>query len=678
MFCSRCGNALNEKNECPVCGGNNNTLPVKNRDNSKIYKIAILSFLVIIIVLLSILLFQKNDDKVILDDTPKTTLEENGNVSRTIMIYMVGSNLESDSGIATADISSIDPSLIDLDNMDILLYTGGTEKWHNFVSNEENAIYHLTSSGFEKIETYKKLNMGSSSTLASFLEYGYENYKNDRYDLIFYNHGGAIDGAIYDDFTNDNLSLMEFEEALDKSPFNSKNRLETVLFRTCLNGTLEVASIFDDYAYYLIASEEVTNGGGSTSVLNFLNDVTKDDTAIDYGKKYIEAYDEQMKHYILSPDHPKMYSIIDLNKISDLWKKFETFIDDVDIDNNYSDIVRLRDSLFQFGYSYYNDNNYDMVDLYSLVVGLDDYTSSNGSEVLELIDDSVIYNWSSSDNFHGLSVYFPYRGEKSIKNKFLNTYKKLEVTSNYKDFIKEFNDKNSSNKESSFASFSNKNEVKLENGNEFTLKLTDAQANDYANSIYILFSKNKDGLYRPIYSSDNAKIDNGYLKTNIADNLIRVRDTSDGTMEYLTVVERSKNDKKTWLTTSVLQYVPGIDEPLSSMKMKPVNVYFDFKDGTPYVTSYVSIGENGAAGSIENIEDYNVIDYFNTGYKIFDKDGKYTDDWDNNGEITGYEFKIKDVEYSKASIDRNSDYYCVFKIQDIYGNVYYSDFMSLK
>ena len=37
--------------------------------------------------------------------------------SRTIMVYMPGSNLESDAGIATADLSSIVPSEVDLNTI---------------------------------------------------------------------------------------------------------------------------------------------------------------------------------------------------------------------------------------------------------------------------------------------------------------------------------------------------------------------------------------------------------------------------------------------------------------------------------------------------------------------------------------------------------------------------------
>ena len=63
--------------------------------------------------------------------------------------------------------------------------------------------------------------------------------------------------------------------------------------------------------------------------------------------------------------------------------------------------------------------------------------------------------------------------------------------------------------------------------------------------------------------------------------------------------------------------------------------------------------------------------------KILDENGNYTEEWDNEGVIKGVELKLKDVAFKRATLDDNGEYYCIFKIQDIYGNVYYSDLMHL-
>ncbi|MDE5888989.1 MAG: hypothetical protein K2H20_03115, partial [Bacilli bacterium] len=353
----------------------------------------------------------------ILNEDKVATLNDG---SRTIMIYMVGSNLETDSKIATSEIETINPESVDLEKTNVLLYTGGTEEWHNFIKNDENAIYQLKSDGFEKIETYEKKNMGDYNTFLDFLEYGSSNYETQYYDLILYDHGGAIHGAIYDDFTNDNLSLDEFKKALEESSFSTKNKLNTVLFRTCLNGTVEVASVFAPYAEYLIASEEITNGKTGESVLNFINDIDENDDGISYGRKFIKAYEEQMENIDpLGFSTVPMYSIVDLSKISEVNKLLEEFISGINLKENYNDIVRIRSSMYQYGYTSFNESIYDTVDLYTLVSKLSKYSSKDADKLLKKIDEAIIYNWSEEKDSHGLSVYFPYNGSPAYQQGFL-------------------------------------------------------------------------------------------------------------------------------------------------------------------------------------------------------------------------------------------------------------------
>lgn len=665
MFCSKCGNILNQDGTCNNC--NNIISNNSNSFNKKQKNILLVMGLVVVILFISLVV------QSILGASILSDVEDNGPKTRTIMIYMVGSNLESESHIASSDIDAIDEEFVDIDNVKVLLYTGGTTKWHNFVSNEENAIYELKSTGFEKVKTFQKLNMGDASTLAEFINYSYDNYKTDKYNLVFYNHGGAIDGAIYDDFSNDNLSLVEFKEALDKTPFKKSENLETILFRTCLNGTLEIANIFEPYADYLIASEEVTNGSRITSVLNYLNDITPDDKTIDYGKKFIAAYDNQMQQLKVPKNYPMMYSIIDLSKMSKLKKELNKFISSIDLDAHYSDIVRLRANLYQFGYSFHDEAAYDMVDLYSLIEGLSQYSTVGGDTLLNIIDESIVYNWSTEDKFHGLSVYFPFRGSKMIQQSFLNEYSNYDVSSNYTKFISSFSEYKNSNKTSSFANFSNKDTVKVENKNEFSLTLTDQQRDDYADSYYILFNKQENGLFKVAYSSDNAELSGNTLKTNISNNLIKIVDKSDNESDYLMVVERMKDGKKS-VTTGVV-FTSFADGRMGSAA---TTAYFDFDENNePYVSSYVTIGEEKSSGAIINPEDYDYAAFLASDYQVLDENGNYTGNLDNQGVVKGYELKIENLGFKRATLDDNDDYYCVFAIMDIYGNIYYSKFLHL-
>lgn len=656
MFCSKCGfNNKNEDKFCVNCGYE----IIKKKDYKK-YIILILLLVIIIMLLISSLLIVKNNGP--------------NSVSRSIMIYMDGSNLESDNKIATSDLDGISPSKVDLENVNVYLYTGGTKKWFNFVSSEENAIYKLTEDGFKKEKIYSKKNMGDPDTLSEFLTYVYKNSKTDKYDLVLYDHGGATDGAIYDDFTDDNLSLTDFKKALELSPFNKRNKLETVLFRTCLNATIEVANSFKNYADYMVASEEVTNGSSNTSVLNYINDITKDDTAITYSKKFISAYEKQMKD--IDPfgfSTNSMYSIINLNIVDEFNDAFDEYIGGVELKNNYNNIVRLRSNLFQFATSA-DDNDYDTVDLYNLIVGLEPYTKIKSTKVKQLYTKLISYNWSSIDEAKGISIYFPYNGSESAQKVLMSVYGDLTYSNNYKKLITSFKDMHENGTVTSFSSKLFNNNISI-NKKEFSLELTNEQANDYADSIYIIFKKEKDGKFTLIYSSDNTKLKNNILKTNISDNLLKVKIDEEDEYFYIPLVERKKDNKKQISFGGILQnYTNGVD-------LKSARWYVGYdKKNKPYVSNVIikDDKEKGIGGAVADLDKYTSYSILSSHYQILDNNGNYTDNWDSNGIIQGYEFKKDEFILEKASLDDNGEYYCIFKIRDIYGKTYYSKLMNLE
>lgn len=630
--------------------------------------IAIVALLICVALVVGVYFYLKKDN----DSTNINREYKEG--TRTVMIYMVGSNLESDNAIATSDINSIKPSEVDLENVNVLLYTGGTTKWHNFVSNDENAIYELTDNGFEKVKTYSKQNMGSYNTFETFLNYAYDNYVTEKYDLIIYDHGGAIDGAVWDDFTSDNLSLVDFKTALNASPFNENNKLEVVLFRTCLNGTIEVADTFDEYAEYLVASSEVTLGSSLTPVLGFLNEIEATDTAVEFGEKFIDEYQGQMNRLDPYGEIGQMYAIVDLSKTGKVVEELEDFIQEIDLDLHYADVVRARSGMFQFAYTYFDQSSYDMVDLYELIEVLSPYSNVNSAEVLSAIDEAVIYNWSTIGDTHGLSVYFPYNGEKNVQTYFLNIYDDIDFNDTYFDFITDFSILSRSNQNSSFSNtLLVESETKVK-GTEFELKLTEEQTRDYAKSGYIIFHKEDDNYYTPIYSSDDTILnEDGTLSTNISNNLIKVYDDEDET--YVQLVERIVDGKKTYYGDVILSYYSSDD--MSEWKTHRATVYYDHKDNDVSVSNIVLKGDEQIDGTVANLEDYDTIQFWNFRYKILDDNGEYTEDWESSATQYGHEFYTdKELWFKRSTLDEG-DYYCVFVVKDIYGNVYYSKLLSV-
>ena len=82
-------------------------------------------------------------------------------VTRTIMLYVVGSDLESEKGIASADINSIDYKNLSKD-VNVVMMLGGTEKWTlSYVDPEETSIYELNNSGMNKVDKQVLKNMNA-------------------------------------------------------------------------------------------------------------------------------------------------------------------------------------------------------------------------------------------------------------------------------------------------------------------------------------------------------------------------------------------------------------------------------------------------------------------------------------------------------------------------------------
>ncbi len=626
---------------------------------NKNQKIIIISLMVVVVLLL----------------TGYVAFGKGGN-TRTVMMYIVGSNLESDASIASADLAAIDTSKVDLEHTNVLIYTGGTKKWHNFIRNDENAIYRLTKEGFQKLESYEQKNMGDPATFLEFLEYGYKNYRADKYDLIMYDHGGAIDGAIYDDFSADNLDLGEFAEVLKKSPFSSRNKIETVIFRTCLNGTVEIASVFSDYAKYLVASEEVSYGSPMTNVLGFLNNVKISDNGMEFGKKFVDQYKNQMG--IIDPYQTKVmtYAVIDLSKIDKVSEALNEYVNSIDLTQDYSSIAITRSNMYQYGEDV---ESYDMIDLYDFATKTDTYSKRSAERLINAVDSAVLYNVSNSSDSHGLSVYLPYRGTDNIKTKFLQLYSRMNKFKDYNSFINKFNSIKDGSK--SFSFNLSKNESKVSQ-NEVQFKLTKEQQKVYSTATYLILEKDKNHpkYYWLLYTSDDLTYKDGVLTTNIGKNMVKLGDKSDPNYKpnYTLVRRRVNGSKKDFYFSAML--LDKDKDIFDSDFQVSATINLVDKNGKPKMDTVTLNSEDKKLdGTLLNIKDFEVFDQWNPRRKIFDDKGKLMPfkDWEAAPTIEGVELNVKDIELSYSGLDANRDFYCLFFIYDMNGHEYNSNLIKI-
>lgn len=185
----------------------------------------------------------------------------------TIMMYVCGSDLESGNGLASADIDEILSVGNQPDDVNIILETGGSKSWTNSQISANNlGRFHVENKKLVKDTTITKANMGKAATFTSFMNWGLDSYPAQKVGVIFWNHGGALDGVCSDEnYDGDSLLNSEVKSALTSVYANhdmTGQKLEFVGYDACLMGLQDVASFNSNFFNYMVGSEEVETGYG--------------------------------------------------------------------------------------------------------------------------------------------------------------------------------------------------------------------------------------------------------------------------------------------------------------------------------------------------------------------------------------------------------------------------------
>ena len=615
-----------------------------------------------ILVLIVAVIFFINKDKIF----------ENVSGKRTIMIYMIGSDLESKYISASTDIEEMINSKADFENINILLYTGGTKEWYNEkIPNDKNALFKVTADGLVLLEEYEESSMGNPDNIEHLLNYSYKNYKAEKYSLIFWDHGGGpIYGYGYDEYhKRDSLTMNELQEALSNSPFGADNKLEFIGFDACLMASVEVAYMISDYADYMIASEETEPGDGWN--YNFLGTITKNTTTYELGQNVLDYYRDYYKKTLTGKGIT--LSLIKLSKIDALEREINNLFKNIDENLliDYSIISRSRSNSKTFGKN--SSSGYDLVDLYDLIENLPSKYDNLKEKVKSAIKDAVVYQTTDLLNTNGISIYFPYENKTDI-NKLLYEYKTFNFAEEYTLFIDNFASKLTGTRLYNWNLENNIPTAKEEDKIEVTIP-NDVKDN-YSSASYIIFEKTEDDYYMPVYKGTDVVLDGNKLSTSITKKALVASD-SDGVELYVTSLEAERGTEYTkYLIPGTLQRWEG--DNFDNFEVEAVYLEFIVDEenqngnigGAIPVISEESISQVSPKSTI-NISDWQLIQLWNYKYKIFDENGKYTNKWNASGVVTGFEAKTSEgFKLEFKDLDASKEYYCLFRIADSQGNVY--------
>lgn len=365
----------------------------------------------------------------------------------TVMVYMVGSDLETGPKNATHNLEEMLKAKLP-PNTNIVIETGGADVANDstrLVPNWINVKRHVIANGkLQQVADLGKVDMGAPATLSDFIAWSKKQYPAGSYKLLMWDHGGGWWGFGGDENTRDatggksSLSLKNLTKAIQDGTQAANIRFDVIGFDACLMATVEVASALSPYSRYLLASQELEPGSGWnwTSVVASASQDPRT-----FGKSVADSYIEKQ-------DNAKSMgtlSLIDLDRIGNVQSALESWSGAVltkvsSSDSSWADVVWKRATALGFGGTgsgQDSDGFLDLIDLKQFARSI--AGAVQGSVPLaNAISQAVVYNNATSNysNASGLSVYFPSRSLNSQWG--IQKYQALDFSPKYRDFANKY------------------------------------------------------------------------------------------------------------------------------------------------------------------------------------------------------------------------------------------------
>lgn len=620
--------------------------------------------------------------------TEERTQQESGSVrdesdKQLLMIYMVGSDLESEAGLASRDIREIVESGFDEENLEVLICTGGTGYWWTEgISNEACGIYEVTDGELKPVYTMENKNMAEAGTLTEFIDYAYGNYMADCYSLIMWNHGGgAVLGFGADEnYDYDALSLEEMDNAFKETMLAADGKkFEWVGFDACLMSMIEVADMLSEYADYMLASEEVEAGDGwdYTVLKTISNGKYSEGAAVT--AEIIRAYSAHYENdYKYTPDYT--LASLDLSKTNEVISGLENLVavaGDELRSGGYSKIAKLRDQAKAFG-KVSSAGFYDTVDLYDLAGQMMALYPEQAAALQAAVKDLVMYKETNVHGAYGVAVYFPYEN-KEYAEEWLTEYEATDFSEDYVVFLRSFTGTLSGEQ---LAEWDISEVAPVESSEipgEYFVQLTEEQFANYSHAKYSIWEEDSPGTYICwINSSDVTVSEDGKISSGFQGKRYFLGDTSGNSLSCCAIeIERNEDYVKYAIPILI---TPAIDENFFSMDA----AYIHFRvDAAHPEGEIIGIYKNLNTDStlfpnrdVVEIVEGDIISPFYFAREIaFREDGSVSsfEDWEEASGI-GDSFAVEgEFAVLISDPEEGNEYCCLFDVRDTQGNSYYTN-----
>jgi len=360
----------------------------------------------------------------------------------TLLIYMNGSDLESDFGAATDDLVEMLDSGLDSRNANVIILTGGARRWMNgVIPNNECVVWELVNGHLYEVTSFGRVNMGAKETLRDFIQFGMENFPANKTGLIMWDHGGgSIAGFGHDEkFIDGTLTLLDMDWAFREAGLHEK-KLELLGFDACLMASVEMAVIAAQYARVFVASEDLEpTDGWDYRFLGALND-RPNMNGFALGRTIVDTF---MDFYGEASDEILTLSVVDLSRVQsvmdamgNLMYKSAAYLNA----QGFRNLATRRARTKTFGEGSPRDNESDMVDIGDMAKQLHDLFPQESTALLRALAQAVVYERNNANvPLYGLSTYYIYGG-KSEGESALYTYNALEMDESFTQYLHYFFD----------------------------------------------------------------------------------------------------------------------------------------------------------------------------------------------------------------------------------------------
>lgn len=365
-----------------------------------------------------------------------------GAKSATIMVYINGSDLESEAGEATNDISEMIASGIG-DNVNVIIQTMGTRHWQDYgISSRSAQTYKIENGSLRLIrDRLGQLDCTDKKTLSEFIGFCKSEYPAERYMFLFWDHGGGpVYGFGYDEWQSEteSLTIAEMAEAFSE---NEDVHFDIIGMDCCIMASMETCYALSPYCKYALLSEDFESGLG-WSYTGWMKEMEKDPGIATplLGKYIIDAIIEDNENrFGGASSSVGLYNTATARSLYEAWKTYAYKNESALMKKNYSKSHKAKGrsyfDMWGYDYSYVTLSDYYISDILALVEGIDK-ESKEAKNLISTLKASVVYFGHTSDKneLTGLAVSLPY-GDYDFYNRLRQVYSDIGLDEDYIDWL---------------------------------------------------------------------------------------------------------------------------------------------------------------------------------------------------------------------------------------------------